>query len=77
MWENAYLLIGVSVLMHVVWNLLARQVDSRNNFLWWGLLVHLLMLGPFALWQLLTTAIWGWSCWDGPVEMRKACRCKR
>jgi phosphonate utilization associated putative membrane protein len=58
MMNNAYLLIGTSVLMHVVWNLLARHVDSRANYLWWGLLAHLLLLGPWALWNLLAHAQW-------------------
>jgi phosphonate utilization associated putative membrane protein len=56
--DNAYLLIGLSVLMHVVWNLLARHVDPRANYLWWGLLTHLLLLGPWALWSLLVYAQW-------------------
>ncbi len=58
MLENAYVLIGVSVLMHVAWNLLARQVAPRANFLWWGLLAHLLMLGPYAIWQLIAEVNW-------------------
>ncbi|MCG8125177.1 MAG: hypothetical protein N0E55_14655 [Candidatus Thiodiazotropha taylori] len=56
--HNAYLMIGASVLMHVAWNLLARHVDSRANYLWWGLLAHLLLLGPWALWNLLVNADW-------------------
>jgi phosphonate utilization associated putative membrane protein len=56
--DNAYLLIGVSVLMHVAWNLMARHVDSRANYLWWGLLAHLVILGPYAVWHLLNNADW-------------------
>jgi phosphonate utilization associated putative membrane protein len=56
--NNAYLLIAISVLMHVLWNLLARHVDTRANYLWWGLLAHLLLLGPWALWNLLVNAQW-------------------
>ncbi|MBV2095420.1 MAG: EamA family transporter [Candidatus Thiodiazotropha sp.] len=56
--DNAYLLIGASVLMHVAWNLMARHVDSRANYLWWGLLAHLILLGPYAIWQLLQNADW-------------------
>ncbi|MEW8434579.1 MAG: EamA family transporter [Candidatus Thiodiazotropha sp.] len=56
--DNAYLLIGASVLMHVAWNLMARHVDSRANYLWWGLLTHLILLGPYAIWQLLQNADW-------------------
>ena len=56
--NNAYLAITLSVLMHVAWNLLARHVDKRCNFLWWGLLVHLLMLGPWAFWRLFHDSDW-------------------
>jgi phosphonate utilization associated putative membrane protein len=56
--DSALLAIGCSVLMHVAWNLLARHVDSRCNFLWWGLLAHLLLFGPWALWSLWTEAQW-------------------
>jgi phosphonate utilization associated putative membrane protein len=56
--DNAYLLIGASVLMHVAWNLLARHVDSKANYLWWGVLAHLVMLGPYAVWHLIKNADW-------------------
>lgn len=56
--QLAYLAITASVLMHVSWNLLARHVESRCNFLWWGLLAHLLLLGPWALWSLWQDANW-------------------
>jgi phosphonate utilization associated putative membrane protein len=56
--NNAYLAIALSVLMHVAWNLLARHVDKRCNFLWWGLLVHLLVLGPWAFWRLFHDSNW-------------------
>ena len=55
---NALTAIGLSVLMHVSWNLLARHVDSRCNFLWWGLLAHLVLLGPWALWRLAADSDW-------------------
>lgn len=58
MTDNAYWLIGISVLMHVAWNLLARHVDRRANYLWWGLLAHLLILGPYAFWSLVEDSIW-------------------
>ena len=58
MTDNAYLLIGVSVLMHVAWNLLARHVDTKANYLWWGLLAHLILFGPYAIWSLLANAVW-------------------
>lgn len=56
--ENPYLLIGLSVLMHVTWNLLARHVETRANYLWWGLAAHIVLLGPYAVWQLLVSAQW-------------------
>jgi len=58
MLNSAYVAIALSVLMHVAWNLLARHVDSRCNYFWWGLLAHLLMLGPWALWRLFQDAHW-------------------
>lgn len=54
----AALAIAVSVLMHVGWNLLARQSDPRSNFLWWGVSGHLLLLGPYSLYALIRDAHW-------------------
>lgn len=54
----ALLAIGLSVLMHVFWNLLARHTDPRSNFLWWGVAGHLLLLGPWAVWRLVQDAQW-------------------
>lgn len=56
--NSALVVIGLSVLMHVSWNLLARHVEARCNFLWWGLLVHLVLLGPWALWRLYHDSLW-------------------
>ena len=47
-----------SVLMHVAWNLLARHVDPRCNYLWWGLLVHTLVFGLWGLTRLAADAAW-------------------
>jgi len=44
--------------MHVFWNLLARHVDKRCNYLWWGLSAHLIILGPWALWRLINDSYW-------------------
>jgi phosphonate utilization associated putative membrane protein len=55
---SAYIAIALSVLMHVAWNLLARHVDPRCNYLWWGLLAHIVLLGPWALWRLVNDAQW-------------------
>lgn len=54
----ALLAIGLSVLMHVSWNLLARHTDPRSNFLWWGVAGHLVLLGPWSLWRLVHDANW-------------------
>lgn len=56
--SDTLIIISLSVLMHVVWNLLARHVDSRCNYLWWGLLAHLVLLGPWALWRLVVDTQW-------------------
>jgi phosphonate utilization associated putative membrane protein len=56
--HSALIVIGLSVLMHVSWNLLARHVEARCNFLWWGLLAHLVMLGPWGLWRLYHDSLW-------------------
>lgn len=61
--DNAYVLIGLSVLMHVAWNLLARYVDRRANYLWWGILAHLVLLGPYAIWHLIRDAHWSAPLW--------------
>lgn len=54
----AALAIAASVLMHVAWNLLARQADPRSNFLWWAVSGHLLLLGPYSLYWLVRDAQW-------------------
>lgn len=46
--------------MHVAWNLMARHIDARCNFLWWGVLAHLLMLGPLGAYGLAVDADWSW-----------------
>jgi len=56
--SSAFFAIGLSVLMHVSWNLLARHVENRCNFLWWGLLAHIVILGPWALWRLFADSHW-------------------
>jgi phosphonate utilization associated putative membrane protein len=54
----AILALGASVLMHVAWNLLARHSPPGSRFLWWGLAAHLLIFGPWSLYQLVTRADW-------------------
>jgi len=58
MLDSPYFLIGASVIMHVSWNLIARHVDSKANFLWWGLLAYIIILGPYSIWHLLQKLVW-------------------
>jgi phosphonate utilization associated putative membrane protein len=44
--------------MHVTWNLLARHVNARSNYLWWGLLAHSLIFGIWGIAHLVANAIW-------------------
>ncbi|GAB4289931.1 MAG: DMT family transporter [Methylophaga sp.] len=55
---TALTFIGVSVLMHVAWNMLARHVNKEADYLWWGLLAHFILLGPVALYGLFITIDW-------------------
>lgn len=55
---GAALALAGSVVMHVGWNLLARHVDPRCNYLWWGLLAHTLIFGLWGLWHLAREALW-------------------
>jgi phosphonate utilization associated putative membrane protein len=43
------LAIGLSVLLHVSWNLLTRHTPSEANFLWWIVGLYVLMFAPFTL----------------------------
>lgn len=54
----AGLSIAASVLMHVSWNLMARQQDPDKYPLWWVLLGHLLLLAPWGVYHLMTTVAW-------------------
>ncbi|TCJ18943.1 EamA family transporter [Parasulfuritortus cantonensis] len=48
----------LAVALHVTWNLLARHVPARQEFIWWALAGHLLLIGPWALWALLGQVHW-------------------
>jgi len=48
----------LAIALHVTWNLLARHVPARREFLWWALAGHLLLLGPWAGHALVTQARW-------------------
>ncbi|MGL1832296.1 EamA family transporter [Rhodocyclaceae bacterium SMB388] len=50
--------LAVSVLMHVTWNLIARQQPRASNPLWWVLAVHLVLVAPFGVWALVQHAEW-------------------
>ena len=56
--STALLLIGLSVLMHVAWNLIARHVDKQADYLWWGLLAHIVLIGPIGFYGLINDAQW-------------------
>lgn len=48
----------LSIALHVTWNLLARHVPARREFLWWALAGHLLLMGPWAVYELAAKARW-------------------
>lgn len=50
--------LAVSVLMHVTWNLIARQQPRASNPLWWVLAVHLVLIAPVGMWALVQHAVW-------------------
>ena len=54
----AALALTAAVLMHVVWNLLARASRPDSRFLWWALLGYLVVVGPWSLHALVTEAHW-------------------
>ncbi len=57
----AALALTAAVLMHVVWNLLARASHPDSRFLWWALVGYLVILGPWSLYALATEARWSYS----------------
>lgn len=52
------LALAASVLMHVAWNLMARHQPREAEPLWWVLLAHLVLLGPWGLYCLAAQAQW-------------------
>jgi len=50
------LAIGISVLLHVSWNLLTRRTPSDANFLWWIVGLYVLVFSPFTLPDFIHTA---------------------
>lgn len=49
---QAAVFIAMSVCMHVVWNLMARQQPKARYVLWWVLIGHLVLLAPWGLYSL-------------------------
>lgn len=56
--NEAALAVGASVAMHVAWNLIARQQPREAFPLWWVLLAHLLLFGPWGLHALVREVEW-------------------
>jgi hypothetical protein len=50
--------IGLSVLMHVTWNLIARHQPHDAEPLWWVLLGHLVLVAPWGLVRFVVEAQW-------------------
>lgn len=50
--------IGLSVLMHVTWNLIARHQLRHSEPLWWVLLGHLILIAPWGLYRFAVEAQW-------------------
>ena len=50
--------IGLSVLMHVTWNLIARHQPRQSEPLWWVLLGHLVLIAPWGFVQFVMVAEW-------------------
>ncbi|WP_211227216.1 EamA family transporter [Saccharospirillum impatiens] len=47
-----------SVLMHVLWNLIARHQPSAAWPLWWALLAHLVLSAPWGFYSLWQADVW-------------------
>lgn len=50
------LAIGISVLLHVSWNLLTRRTPAEANFLWWITGLYVLVFAPFTLLDFIRSA---------------------
>lgn len=51
--SDTSLALTASVAMHVAWNLMARHQPEHAFPLWWVLLAHLLLLGPWGIYALV------------------------
>jgi len=56
--NGAALAVTASVVMHVTWNLIARHQARDAYPLWWVLLAHLVLLGPWGAYALATEVQW-------------------
>ena len=56
--SEAGIAVAASVLMHVAWNIMARHQPCEAFALWWILLAHLVMLGPWGVYTLLHEVNW-------------------
>ncbi|WP_404367440.1 EamA family transporter [Marinobacter sp.] len=56
--NEAEIALTASVLMHVVWNMLARHQAANTFALWWALAAHLLILGVWGFPALVLEAHW-------------------
>jgi phosphonate utilization associated putative membrane protein len=48
----------LAIALHVAWNMQARRVPRAEEFLWWALAGHLLLVGPWSLARLAVEARW-------------------
>lgn len=58
MMNGAVLAVAASVVMHVTWNLIARHQARDAYPLWWVLLAHLVLLGPWGAYSLVNEVQW-------------------
>lgn len=58
MMNGAVLAVAASVVMHVTWNLIARHQARDAYPLWWVLLAHLVLLGPWGAYALVNEVQW-------------------
>lgn len=48
----------LAIVLHVTWNLLARHVPARQEFIWWALAGHLLLIGPWSIHAMAVEGRW-------------------
>lgn len=56
--DSAALAVAASVVMHVTWNLISRHQPRDAYPLWWVLLAHMVLLGPWGIYALFTQVHW-------------------